>query len=271
MRDCNEIAAVLHSYVDGELAPSEILALEAHLMDCPACRDRFEAVLSVVGPVRAAHPLYPAPESSFGKARAQIESHRRRRMAWTAGVAAAVLIAGFAVWFQISNQLSTHTAFSGFAAETHTRYVQGALPLDIRSGDPKTVENWLSQRLPFHVSLPAYPEFDATEPYLLLGARLLDYKEEPAAYLAYAVNGRPVSLLITSSENNRPSGGTAQEIGRLRFYSASHRGLSSVSWIDKGLSYSLVSDQNTVGAESCVVCHGTAADRPKFAPLLPRS
>jgi hypothetical protein len=42
-----------------------------------------------------------------------------------------------------------------------------------------------------------------------------------------------------------------------------------IGWVDKGLSYVIVSDVDAAGAESCVVCHGQGAERRKFEGLEP--
>ncbi len=40
----------------------------------------------------------------------------------------------------------------------HTPYARGAFPLDVASSQPQVVSNWLEPRVPFHLTLPNYPE-----------------------------------------------------------------------------------------------------------------
>jgi anti-sigma factor RsiW len=246
---------MLPLYVDGELKSADTLAVEAHLMDCAPCRERYESLMTVVASVRAAHPLYVAPGNSYEKAAGQV----RRRLAVQGAIAAAILLGAAA----LGTRISPADPFPAFAAEMHLRKTRGDVPLDVRSNDPQAVQHWLEHRLPFHVALPDAPDRD----YSLTGARLVQYREEEAAYIAYEVSGRPVSLLITSSAHNQPHGGATQRICRLTFHSTSYGGLSAVSWVDKGLTYALIS--GGVGSSARVVCHGGPSERQGFAPLKP--
>jgi anti-sigma factor RsiW len=120
------------------------------------------------------------------------------------------------------------------------------------------------------MTLPNYPEAPGqAKKYVLAGARLLQYDEDDVAYVAYRMRGRPISLLIASSARVSPGGGNVYRSGGLTFHSISRKGLQTITWEDRGLSYALVSDLRTVGAESCVVCHGGAGEDRKFAPLRP--
>jgi anti-sigma factor RsiW len=87
------------------------------------------------------------------------------------------------------------------------------------------------------------------------------------AYLAYSMNRRPISLLVTSASQVKPGGGQTFRTGGIEFHFSSERGLRLITWSDRGLSYALVSDPGVTGAESCVICHGSTADRKKIGTL----
>ena len=271
--DCREVLAAIHLYLDRALPPAETHAIEAHILSCDSCRREYESLGGVVEVVRAAHPLYaPAPDSRES-ARRLIESHREQRALRRFALAAAVLVAsllGFA-GFRYGQSVETEERFANFAADTHVRYSAGKLPLDIKESQPQAVAAWLTQRLPFRLNLPDYPKGQSTpKKYSLLGARLTRYQDEDVAYLAYEMNGKPISLLIGSSARILPGGGQTYQRGGLRFHQIRHKNLSTITWVDKGYSYALVSDYKALGAESCAVCHGSEQDRDKFAPLKAR-
>lgn len=268
---CQQTIAAIHLYLDGELQPAESLHFEAHLVDCPKCRAQYESLLSVVQTIRAAQPLYKAPEESLTKARSRVVAHRNRLLVYRSAIAASVLLVGMLSAALLRNRASAEDPFATFAADAHLRHGRGALPLDIGSDEPDVVAGWLSSRLPFHLSLPNYPQ-QAGEPkrYSLVGARLLQYQQEDVAYLAYQMEEKPISLVIAASSHVVPSGGDVYQSGGLSFHTTSYKGLRMITWVDKGLSYSLVSDLNAVGAESCVICHGGKEERRKFEPLRPR-
>ena len=79
------------------------------------------------------------------------------------------------------------------------------------------------------------------------------------AYVAYRMDERPISLLVTSAERVKPEGGEAIVQGGLTFHIESVSGLKVITWSDKGLTYALASDLAVTGSRSCMVCHGSAA------------
>ncbi len=259
----------LHAYVDAELSPTDTLSVEAHLLECAVCRSQFEGLHSTVETLRGAASLYEVPDTSrrqVGKLLSRHRSQQRRHLA----IAAAVLLAVFTGLGALGQRLTARDSLAGFAAESHLRYTQGKLPLDIRSAKPQEVSSWLTRRLPFELTLPNYPEPSGQpKKYALEGARLLQLGDSDVAYLAYRLDGRPISLLMTSSARTMPAGGEVFESQGLAFHTTTYKGLRVITWTDRGLTYGLVSDLSAVGGESCKICHGSDADRSKFAPLNP--
>ena len=267
---CSEARGILHAYVDGELTAADTLALEAHLVECVVCREECAELQAGVETVRGTCGVYEAPRASREEAVRLVARHYERRRRW--GLAAAVAVCALigTAGAVVNRRIESHDRFAAFAAETHVRYASGTMPLDIRSDEPAEVAEWLSRHLTFVLTLPNYPEREPKK-YMLAGARLLQYGEDDVAYMAYRMNGRPISLLMASSRRIVPSGGVVYQSGGLTFHSVSSNGLQTITWADRGLSYALVSDLKSVGAESCVVCHGGAGEDRKFAPLRPRT
>jgi hypothetical protein len=98
---------------------------------------------------------------------------------------------------------------------------------------------------------------------------LLRDDEEDVAFLSYTMNDRPVSLLVASAQGREPNGGELYRSAGLDFHFHSVDGLKLISWVDKGLSYVIVSDVAAAGAQSCIVCHGQTDEQPKFERLKP--
>ena len=185
-----------------------------------------------------------------------------------AAAAIVVLVGGLGIWLLARGRPAQQ--FENFATEIHLRYAKKAMPLDVVSSDPRIVSDWLGARLPFHVELPNYPSAPRQEkPYVLVGARLLQYLNDDIGYLAYEMKGRPISLLMASSPATAPDGGEIYNSGKLRFHISYNRGLRTMSWTDAGLNYCLISESGAGGSESCVICHGSAAERQKFQELTP--
>jgi anti-sigma factor RsiW len=266
MMNCNLAHLQVHAYLDSELAAPDAMAFEAHLMDCSACRKEFEALLATAETIRGAHGVYEPPETARARAAALIADHSRGT--WHIVAAAAALAAGVILAWMLHDRTPAPDPLTEFAAESHLHYAGGRLPLDIRSEEPKTVAAWLSSRLPFRLSLPNYPEPPGqAKKYVLEGARLLQAGPDDVAYLAYRMDQRPISLLMTTSARIVPKGGEVFYSGGLAFHSKLYKGLRVITWSDKGLHYALVSELATGGAQSCMVCHGSEGDHQKVAPL----
>ncbi len=270
MTSCSETREKIHLYLDGELPQGEVLELERHLVECGGCNAEYQSLRAVVDTLRGAHPLFEPPEGSYEAAREIVARHSAARP-WLK--AAAIFAPAAAVGVLLLLWLWAWRAprFDAFAAETHLRYAKGAMPLDVASDSPEAVSRWLRGRLPFSLELPDHPVGPGErKPYRLVGARLLQFVNDDVGYLAYEMDGRPISLLLASAPAAAPSGGEIFRSGKLVFHLTQYKGLKVISWTDRGLHYSLVSELAARGAASCVICHGSAAGRrmiEEFAPL----
>jgi hypothetical protein len=120
------------------------------------------------------------------------------------------------------------------------------------------------------VELPTYQESSGQEKlYRLEGARLVGYKSDYAAYVAYQMSARPISLVLTTDAVATASGGEGIVSQGITFHYDSIDGLKVITWSDKGLTYALVSDFEERGQQSCVVCHAGAKDRDFIEGLKP--
>jgi anti-sigma factor (TIGR02949 family) len=253
-------------WLDGELVGDDAQALEAHLVGCPACRAALEEERALHDAIRGAVSPEPAPAELRARilALARTTTHRRGGRRWIAAAAAAVLLAaGSGVW--LGRQEAVAPDLVRRAADNHLRYARGQLPLEVRSRKGEDVSRWFSGRLPFHLVLPEYPSLPGEEkPYVLEGGRLVSVGDEYAAYVAYRLDDQPISLLVTSADRVLPSGGDVVTQGNLRFHVVSRAGLQVITWTDKGLTYALASDVSVDAARSCLVCHGSPAERRKL-------
>jgi anti-sigma factor RsiW len=269
MRRCTRLGThELQKYLDNELAPPEMLECERHLIECGECRRVYEDVRAVVDAVRGVQPLYEVPASSRRRAQAVVARHERSRIRISGAVAAAFTLVSSVGFLLVSP--SAAGEFCAFAVDSHLRYTRRAMPLDVASSDPRFVSSWLGSRLPFPLELPNYPsETPEGKRYHLVGARLLQYRNADVALLVYEMDRKPISLLMTSDPVAAPSGGTMYRSGSLAFHFSDHKGLKVIAWTDRGTHYSLVSELGARGAESCMICHGSAAERRVIEQLQP--
>ena len=276
MMSCNEVLEAMHRYLDGELDEREVTGFESHLLDCATCRAEHSRWQEAVDVIRGAREAYRPPESSERRVlelvrQAEQQTERAQQSwQWRRAAAAVILLAGglgawMAGWFGGDGE-----SFRVYAAESHLRYSRGGLNLDARSGEPAVLSSWLEENLPFHLELPAYPQAaPGDNAYELVGARLLRHEDDDVAFLSYTMRDKPVSLLVASADGREPMGGEVYRSGELDFHFYSVEGMKLIGWVDKGLSYVIVSDVDAAGGESCVVCHGQGAERRKFEGLAP--
>lgn len=274
MIGCAAARAAFGPWLDGELVGPDRTAIEQHLRGCAPCRAALEEERRLDAALRGAVAPMRAPEHLRARLaalapRAVHPAARPRRLVTLA--AAAVVALGAGAWVTTHRPAEVRADLVKVAAETHLRYGRGQLPLEVRSSRPETVSHWFEGRVPFHVVLPDYPTPPGErKPYALEGGRLVSLGDDYGAYVAYRMDGQPISLLVTAPELVVPTGDVVTS-GALRFHVSSRAGLQVITWTDKGLGYALASDVSVEGARSCLVCHGSPAERKKLDGFRTRS
>lgn len=277
MRSCDDIRGRLTLYLDNELQGDERATVEAHLTECEPCAAIFTRELNFLNKVRESGPLHVASPELRNRVEQILKvspveespSHRGFRFRWLVATAAAllVLLLPVLVWRIVRPQVSS---FARMAAETHLRHMRGQLPLEMESENPQDVSGWFANKVNFSVKLPNYQESSGQEKlYTLEGARLVSYQNDYAAYVAYQMKERPISLVITSNSAAKPYGGEEIPSKGLKFHYNAIDGLKVITWSDRGLTYALVSDLDERGQQSCIVCHAGTKDQDFIEPLKP--
>ena len=289
MAKCEDIRGRLTLYLDDELQGEERATVEAHLSECESCAAIFARELNFLNAVRESAPLHVAPTELRGKVQKMLSagsseenrppraSRSASRVSWLIAAAAVLLLLlmPLAVW-RIVKQRNVPPAvkassFALMAADTHLRHMRGQLPLEIATESPQQISSWFLNKVNFSVKLPNYQESSGQEKlYTLEGARLVHYQNDYAAYVAYRMKERPISLVITSDSVAKPSGGEEIQARGLTFHYNAIDGLKVLTWSDRGLTYALVSDLEERGQQSCIVCHEGTKDRDLLEPLKPR-
>jgi anti-sigma factor RsiW len=248
-------------YLDGELQESERIAVERHIKLCSDCRAALEAERDLVAAIRKSRPGNRAPQrlrQDVERLLAQSGRPRTGRSYRVPIAACAVLVVALAAaWFTVGGTFrAARSPLVDMAVRTHLRYLEGQLPLELFSRSPEKISAWFAGKLRFNLRLPDYPQRSAEpKPYQVEGARLVGFADEYAAYVVYRLNGRPISLIVTSETAATPSGGEEIPWEGLRFHFQTVSGWKVLTWSDNGLTYALVSDLEERGQASCGVCH----------------
>jgi anti-sigma factor RsiW len=284
MRNCEDIRGRLNLYLDNELQGDERASIETHLHDCESCAAFYERELGFLNAIRESGPLHVVPAELRARVQETLNGSQslvsRRRfvskshVTWGVAIAATLVVLSLpiVVWRVMNRADGTEpSSFALMAAETHLRRTRGQLPLEMETATPQRISEWFANKVNFSVKLPNYQESSGQEKlYTLEGARLVGYKDDYAAYVAYRMKARPISLVITSDSVAKPSGGEEIAARGLRFHYNAIHGLKVITWSDRGLTYALVSDLEERGQQSCIVCHQGTRDQDFIAPLKPR-
>jgi anti-sigma factor RsiW len=117
------------------------------------------------------------------------------------------------------------------------------LPLEVTTASvaPDAIPGWFAGKLDFK---PTPPRF-ASQQARVVGARLSNLRELPAAYIKYELpRGRQAGLFIVDDPEGRvDAGGRDVDVGARHERVLNSRGYNTVTWRQDQTVYSLVSDQ----------------------------
>ncbi|MBI4751293.1 MAG: zf-HC2 domain-containing protein [Acidobacteria bacterium] len=293
MTQCDRFRDQISFYLDEELGEPERAQLADHLGQCESCHKVFEQEQQFLAHIRACQPLYRvssnfrakieqtisevsaphrAPASLRDRIQKSMDVHNSSPTSsfWNwkplAVVASILVMVLIGIWvlglLPINRLMPTPSEFARMAVDTHVRRLRGQLPLEITTASPDQISAWFAGKVAFQLKLPNYQESSGqTRLYQLEGARLVGFKNDYAAFVAYEMQHRPITLVVTANSVVMPSGGEEIKSKGITFHCDSINGLKVISWADRGLTYALVSDLEERGQDSCFVCHTGTKDR----------
>jgi anti-sigma factor (TIGR02949 family) len=285
MNSCDENRLRIILYLDDELAGEELTAFESHLAVCAGCLAAVEAERRFLDALHSARPLYTAPpelRSRVEKVLEGLPDSPRPRGFWlrmrgffersmtgpmlqaaTACALLALVVGG--VWIERSRRSDPRSDFEATAVRLHELRLKGKLPLEMHSSSPAAVSTWITQRVPFKVTLPSYDEMPGSPlPYQLEGARRVSYRNDAASYIAFRTSGRPVSMITLPTTLAPPLRGRRVVMGKLAIFYDTMDGFHVITWSGprSRLTYALVTDLEHP-SQSCVLCHAGPGTRDR--------
>ncbi len=92
--ECPTVRQALHRRIDGELPPEQVAAVDAHLANCPDCREVSEQLQTLIGQMKRLDRFAPLAETTgSGDGRTAGGARRWWPVAAGAGIAAAIAAA----------------------------------------------------------------------------------------------------------------------------------------------------------------------------------
>lgn len=231
----------IQELLDGRLDAATRERVERHLAECAECRRLRDAISAVkTGAREALRPGRPPAELSAAIASAldreaqAFRSPRRLRPAWALAAAAVTVALLLAV-------LLRRPDLPARAAHDFLRFRDGALPLELLTGDTQRLERFFAERgIPFRTRV-----FDlGMMRYRLVGGRVQTLAGRPAALFVYRGPGDRILIceMYPGDTLELPRAARRVEHDGIAFFVFHRKGSTQVFWQEGDVTCVLVSD-----------------------------
>ena len=231
---CDAWRAKLDAYVDGELAPAEAVAFQAHMRSCIECSNTALEQTALKRSVASAGKRYAPNAQLREKIAKSVTTNKPRETGWGWRLATVPAFLGLllavAIGFYVKNQGTQRQRTYSELADLHVNALASSTPVDVISTDRHTVKPWFQGRIPFSFNLP---ELQGTE-FTLLGGRVTYLAQTPGAHLIYQLRKHEISVFIFPEREVSSAAETPNPSQNLAF--------NATSWTQNGLRYFIVGD-----------------------------
>jgi anti-sigma factor RsiW len=238
----------VHAYLDGELDPTNALAVENRMATDPVLAAECERIQALQQLIRDRLPREAAPpglrlrvQNAVG-IRRPVSRWTHTQFSWrslAASIAITAVVAGSSTSMLLGPPRS-ETVRDG-VLDGHIRSLMASMPIDVASSDRHTVKPWFNGRIP---QAPRVVDL-AKQDFPLVGGRIDVVGEVPVPTLVYGHAKHIISLTAV------PASGSPDSAPVL----SGSSGYNMYRWVDDGVAYWAVSDV-------------AAGDLDKFARLF---
>jgi len=272
----------LAAYAEQQLDAESAARVEAHLANCPRCRVRLDAVRRGIA-LASELEAEPMPASAAARLRHTLRAsgpdRRESASAWSPGLRMAVvatvalLVLGIVwqinrPWADLRAADHTSTAFERQAREIHER-LRGGASMQTRTTDEARMRQWMvEQRAPI-ASIAVQRPPDERVRFVSRGISVEDVAGARASVLEYAIDGRPVTLVVARQDDvtDAPAAGwLSKRVAHRR----TEDGRNTLTWSTGGQTYVLVSELEGLGQRACFICHTDSRFRDAIEALAVR-
>jgi len=232
--NCNEAAATIAAYADGEVDRLRSHTIRKHLRTCPSCAAKHQELLALHARIRAEIPYFKAPSAlrervlaTFADATPARGDRVRSadRWRWMTGGALAGCAATIVAWV-IGTAIvdwRTNEDLAVEAVTTHVRATLGNHPVEVASSDQHTVKPWLSARLDYS---PPVRDL-AREGFALVGGRIDYLDRRPVAALVYRYRDHMIDVFVRPPTTHAPPAA----LRTVRGFNVAHATGSGMDWL----------------------------------------
>jgi anti-sigma factor RsiW len=238
----------LHAYLDGELDPTNALAVEKRMASDPALAAECERVEALQRRMREHLPREAPPPGLRMRVETAVGMRRPRTQLAHAQFSWRALAASIAVTAVVTSAATsmlrapsqTDLVRDGIV-DAHIRSLMASQPIDVASSDRHTVKPWFNGRIP---QAPRVVDL-AKEDFPLVGGRIDVVGEVPVPTLVYGHRKHLISLTAVPAPGRANSAPVPRAVD----------GYNTYRWVETGVAYWAVSDVS-------------AADVDKFSELF---
>jgi len=229
--NCNEAAALITAYIDGESSALQTHAARRHLRACPSCAAAYDESLALRARIRADVPRFTAPPALHALVRATLERaapaslplRAFERWHWLAAGAVSGCAVTIFAWFVGTAVVSwrTDNDIAAGAVNSHVQATLGNQLVQVASSDRHTVKPWLSARLDY--SPPVRDLAHAGFP--LVGGRIDRLDGRAVATLVYRFRDHTIDVFV------RPEATRSADLHTLRGFHVAHATGADMDWL----------------------------------------
>jgi anti-sigma factor RsiW len=238
----------IHAYLDGELDPTNALAVEKRMAISPALAGECERIDALRRLIRRHLSREAPPPGLRIRVETAVGIQRQRKLfahpqfSWRALAASIAVTAVVASSATSMLQAPSHADLvRDGIIDAHIRSLMASQPIDVASSDRHTVKPWFNGRIP---QAPRVVDL-ASEDFPLVGGRIDVVNAIPVPTLVYGRRKHIISLTAV------PVAGSANSAPVLRAFD----GYNLYRWVEEDVAYWAVSDV-------------AAADLEKFSELF---
>jgi len=211
MAECRDLESLFASYVDGDAAPADCAALDAHFSSCPACRNRVAGERAVRAAVVAQREKLRSCASADLRRRCEASRQAARtpppvagragvfaRKPWVPLSMAATLVLAVAGVFLYGLKDGVEALGAQLAVD-HVKCFEFASPPTLIPDAKQLAREWADAR-GWTIKIP---ESQPAEQLELLGVRRCISTAGLTAHLMYKWRGQPLSVYVLKSQHPR--------------------------------------------------------------------
>jgi anti-sigma factor RsiW len=232
--NCNEAAATIAAYSDGEVDRLRSHTIGKHLRTCASCAAKHQELLALRARIRAEVPYFNAPPALRERVLATLAdatpargngARSNDRWRWLTGGALAGCAATIVAWVICTAIIDwrTNEDLAVEAVTTHVRATLGNHRVDVASSDQHTVKPWLSARLDYS---PPVRDL-AGEGFTLVGGRIDYLDRQPVAALVYRYRDHMIDVFVRPPTAYAPPGA----LRTVRGFNVTHATGSGMDWL----------------------------------------